>query len=103
LRPQDIYREVGGVAPDLIVYFGDLNWRSVGSVGLRTILTYENDTGPDDANHDYHGIFILDERGSRPNTTRGRIEGRQLYDVAPTALRLMGLEPQPGMIGHSWV
>jgi predicted AlkP superfamily phosphohydrolase/phosphomutase len=103
LRPQDIYREVGGVAPDLIVYFGDLNWRSVGSVGLGNILTYENDTGPDDANHDYNGIFILDERGSRPAVTRGRVEGRQLYDVAPTALRLMGLEPLPGMIGRSWV
>jgi predicted AlkP superfamily phosphohydrolase/phosphomutase len=94
---------VGGVAPDLIVYFGDLNWRSVGSVGLGNILTYENDTGPDDANHDYNGIFILDERGSRPAVTRGRVEGRQLYDVAPTALRLMGLEPLPGMIGRSWV
>jgi len=94
---------VGGVAPDLIVYFGDLNWRSVGSVGLRTILTYENDTGPDDANHDYNGIFILDERGSRPNGIRGRIDGRPLYDVAPTALRLMDLEPLPGMIGRSWL
>jgi predicted AlkP superfamily phosphohydrolase/phosphomutase len=103
LRPQDIYREVNGVAPDLIVYFGDLNWRSVGSVGLKTILTYDNDTGPDDANHDYNGIFILDERGSRESRTRGRVDGRQLYDVAPTALRLMGLEPLPGMIGKSWV
>jgi predicted AlkP superfamily phosphohydrolase/phosphomutase len=103
LRPQDIYREVNGVAPDLIVYFGDLNWRSVGSVGLRTILTYENDTGPDDANHDYRGIFILNERGSRPDTVRGRMEGRQLYDVAPSALRLMGLQPPLAMIGRSWI
>ena len=33
LKPQDVYPEVRGVAPDLIVYFGDLEWRSVGSVG----------------------------------------------------------------------
>ena len=33
LKPQDVYPEVRGVAPDLLVYFGDLEWRSVGSVG----------------------------------------------------------------------
>ena len=32
-KPQDVYPEVRGVAPDLIVYFGDLDWRSVGAVG----------------------------------------------------------------------
>jgi predicted AlkP superfamily phosphohydrolase/phosphomutase len=103
LKPEEIYREVGGVAPDLLVYFGDLKWRSVGSVGLNRILTYDNDTGPDDANHDYEGIFILNERGSRPATHRGRIEGRRLYDVAPTALGLLDLPPAPGMIGESWL
>ena len=25
-KPQDVYPEVKGVAPDLIVYFGDLEW-----------------------------------------------------------------------------
>ena len=50
---------VNGVAPDLIVYFGDLDWRSVGAVGLGSIHTFENDTGPDEANHDWHGIFML--------------------------------------------
>jgi len=101
LRPEGIYREVNGVAPDLLVYFGDLNWRSVGSVGLRRILTHDNDTGPDDANHDYDGIFIFDERSSRPAALRGRLEGLTLYDVAPTALRLLGLEPPSNMIGRS--
>ena len=32
-KPQDIYRKVRNVPPDLIVYWGDLNWRSVGSFG----------------------------------------------------------------------
>jgi predicted AlkP superfamily phosphohydrolase/phosphomutase len=101
LRPEQLYREVNGVAPDLLVYFGDLNWRSVGSVGLKTVLTHENDTGPDDANHDYNGIFILDERGSRPGAKRGRVDGLTLYDVAPTALTMLGLKPSPDMIGRS--
>ena len=55
LKPQDVYPEVRGVAPDLIVYFGDLEWRSVGSVGNPSLYTYENDTGPDGANHDRTG------------------------------------------------
>jgi predicted AlkP superfamily phosphohydrolase/phosphomutase len=51
------------------VYFGDLSWRSIGSVGWDRIHFHENDTGPDDANHAPHGIFIaypkLDSRGER--------------------------------------
>src|SRR5207302_2632639 len=51
-RPQDVYPEVRGVAPDLIVYFGALRWRPVRQVGTGDIFTYENDTGPDGASHD---------------------------------------------------
>ncbi len=65
------------------------------------MLTHENDTGPDDANHDYNGIFILDERGSRAGAKRGASTGLTLYDVAPTALRMLGMEPLPIMIGRS--
>ncbi|HIP99288.1 TPA: phosphodiesterase, partial [Candidatus Bipolaricaulota bacterium] len=66
LRPQELYREVHGIPPDLIVYFGDLRWRSIGTVGWGRIHFHENDTGPDDANHAPYGIFIaypkLDDR-----------------------------------------
>ncbi len=57
-RPEELYREVRGVAPDLIVYFGDLYWRSVGTVGGGKIHTFENDTGPDGANHAQNGMII---------------------------------------------
>lgn len=57
-RPHDIYRDVRGVAPDLLVYFGALDWRSVATVGGRGLHTFENDTGPDDANHSVDGIII---------------------------------------------
>ncbi|MCL4419760.1 hypothetical protein M1146_06745, partial [Patescibacteria group bacterium] len=46
-RPEALYKELRGIPPDLIVYFGNLAWRSVGSVGHKTIWTHENDTGPD--------------------------------------------------------
>lgn len=96
LRPQDIYREVRGIPPDLIVYFGDLYWRSVGSVGHGKIHIFDNDTGPDDANHAENGMFIL--RG--PSVRRSRqLSGLQLMDCAPTALRLLGIDVPPDMHG----
>jgi predicted AlkP superfamily phosphohydrolase/phosphomutase len=88
LRPEAIYREVKGVAPDLIVYFGNLDWRSVGSVGYGSIYTFDNDTGPDDANHAQHGTFIMRVPGKKG---AGRVAGLRLYDVAPTILGLFGI------------
>ncbi|MDW8233948.1 MAG: alkaline phosphatase family protein [Roseiflexaceae bacterium] len=96
-RPEVIYREVRGVAPDLIVYFGDLNWRSVGSVGGKSLYTFENDTGPDDANHSQHGIFILYDPRHRGGGRR--IDDINIYDVAPTLLHLLDLDVPPDMIG----
>ena len=69
-RPQEIYKTVRGIAPDMMVYFDDLFWRAVGTVGYESIYTYENDTGPDDANHAQHGIFI-EALGGKKGTGRG--------------------------------
>jgi predicted AlkP superfamily phosphohydrolase/phosphomutase len=91
-RPEDVYPVIRNVAPDLIVYFGDLAWRSVGSIGSGKSLTYENDTGPDDANHAQYGIFAMRVPGAAP---RGRIDGIDIKDVAPTILKLMDA-PVPG-------
>jgi predicted AlkP superfamily phosphohydrolase/phosphomutase len=101
-RPQDLYREVRNVAPDLLVYFGNLDWRSIGTVGSRSIHTFENDTGRDDANHDWHGIFVMKtpDGSAQP---KGEQQALRLYDVAPTVLRLLGMEPPPHMIGRSIV
>jgi predicted AlkP superfamily phosphohydrolase/phosphomutase len=96
LRPRDLYRTLNGVAPDLFAYFGQLHWRSVGTVGLRTVHTFENDTGPDDANHAEEGIFIL----AGPGVPAGRRwDGGQLMDVAPTLLRRFGLDVPADMQG----
>jgi predicted AlkP superfamily phosphohydrolase/phosphomutase len=96
-KPEDIYREQRNVAPDLLVYFDDLRWRSVGRIGTGRIHTHENDTGPDDANHAEEGIVIM----KSPAIAGGRrIEGAQLVDMGPTLLDLLGYEPAPGMIGR---
>jgi predicted AlkP superfamily phosphohydrolase/phosphomutase len=99
-RPQELYRECKNVVPDLIAYFGDLDWRSVGSVGMDCIHTFENDTGPDDANHDRHGVFIMaDPRLAQ--SERGRnLDGITLYDVAPTVLECLGVRTPDDMLGR---
>jgi predicted AlkP superfamily phosphohydrolase/phosphomutase len=97
-KPQDVYPEVRGVAPDLIVYFGDLEWRSVGQVGTGQVFTYENDTGPDGANHDRTGVFAMAGASGQP---AGRREGLRLLDVGPTILSLYGVTPPEGTQGRS--
>ncbi len=96
-KPQDIYQKVRNVPPDLIVYWGGLDWRSVGSFGHGGVYTFENDTGPDDCNHATNGMFILyDPR--QPDAGR-EVTGKQLMDVAPTLLELMGVKPPADMQG----
>ena len=98
LKPENIYREVNNIAPDLIVYFGDLNWRSAGTVGDGLIHLRENDTGPDDANHAPDGVFVWNAAGSVR-----RADHYSIYDIAPTILRFFGLDLPEDMIGESLI
>jgi predicted AlkP superfamily phosphohydrolase/phosphomutase len=100
LKPQDVYPEVRGVAPDLIVYFGDLAWRSVGSVGNRSIYTYENDTGPDGANHDRMGVFAM---AGLPGQATGEVSNLSLVDVGPSILSVYGMALPEGTVGRSFL
>ncbi len=97
-KPEEIYDNTNNIPPDLIVYFDDLGWRSVGSVGDGKVHTFENDTGPDYANHSRNGIFI--QRGNPPEGGR-RIENLKITDVAPTILDEMGHSPPSDMKGVS--
>jgi predicted AlkP superfamily phosphohydrolase/phosphomutase len=96
-KPEDLYSEQRGIAPDLLVYFGDLAWRSVGGVGTGTIHVFENDTGPDDANHAPEGMYLL----AAPGVSAGAGAERDIRDIAPTILELLD-EPVPAeMEGRS--
>jgi len=102
-KPQDVYPEVRGVAPDLIVYFGDLEWRSMGSVGNPSLFTYENDTGPDGANHDRDGFFIMK---GLPGQRSGKVDGLNLVDVGPSILSIYDIDPAkalPTAVGRSFL
>ena len=91
--PEEIYHETNGVYPDLIVYFGNLNYRSIGSIGYKKYYTYENDTGPDDANHDTHGVFIMSDIDNYNSykTINNERNNLSIYDVAPTVLNMLDI------------
>jgi predicted AlkP superfamily phosphohydrolase/phosphomutase len=98
-NPQDVYQQIYNIPPDLIVYFGDLSWRSVGSLGFDRIHTLENDTGPDDANHAQEGLYIYYNPSIQG---QGQAPRRHLMDVAPTILELAGVPIPPDMQGQSF-
>ena len=92
-QPQQIYREVRGISPDLIVHFDDLAYRAIGSIGHPTLYLAGNDQGRDHANHAQHGVVILrDGRGPHDAS---------LYDIAPTLLDRLGLPIPVMMRGRS--
>jgi predicted AlkP superfamily phosphohydrolase/phosphomutase len=96
LLPEEVYARVNGIAPDLLVYAGDLAFRCAGTVGHDRLFLAENDTGPDRANHDWEGLFVLRDP-ARPGA--GAVRGAQLLDVAPSLCAALGLEPQGWMRG----
>lgn len=99
-KPKEIYRNLRRVAPDLIVHFGRLLWRSIGSVGHGKIHVQENDTGPDACNHAQFGMFVLAAPNCRIKP--GEYHGARLLDVAPTLLDLAGYRVPATMQGRSW-
>ncbi len=98
-KPQALYRKVNGLAPDLIVYFGNLLWRSVGSLGHKEVWTFENDTGPDDANHAQDGIFMYYD--PRQNLGGRELKALEIMDFAPTVLQYFGLPIPADMQGRA--
>jgi len=96
-RPEDLFQTIRGDSPDLMVYFDDLNWRSAGTIGYDSMYLKDNDTGPDDAVHDYHGIFIIYD----PKNKNGKDLGiKNILDIAPTSLKLFGIEVPKDMEGN---
>lgn len=93
-KPEQIYKKVNAVAPDLVVIFGDLHWRSVGTIGNPDIYTFENDTGPDDANHAQQGMYVM----NHPSLPKGKVN-RSLYDMTPTILKLFNQPIPSDLVG----
>ena len=96
--PRRIYRQVNGDAPDMMVYFGHVAWRSAGTLGHGSLFLEENDTGPDDAVHSFDGIYVVRDP---PSSAGVRGEPRDLIDIAPTLLSFFGVPIPPNIQGKS--
>jgi predicted AlkP superfamily phosphohydrolase/phosphomutase len=97
VRPEDLYRRVRGLAPDLLMVLGDLRFRALGTLDASALFSPVNDSGPDGCNHDWDGIFVMRSRHRR---SRGALEGLEIYDVGATILDLLGLERPPELLGR---
>ena len=95
--PAEVYDEVRGDPPDLMAYFGNLKWRSAGTVGHGSWFTTENDTGPDDAVHSFEGVFAYRD----PRHPVGRqLPPQPIRSVGATLYAHFGL-PRPAFVRGS--
>jgi predicted AlkP superfamily phosphohydrolase/phosphomutase len=97
--PGEDYRQARGFPPDLMVYFDDLKLRAIGSMGSGRIIVTENDIGIDACNHAWNGVFVM---SGAELPARGRVEGAQIYDIAPTILSAFGVPRPPEILGRDW-
>jgi predicted AlkP superfamily phosphohydrolase/phosphomutase len=95
IKPNEFYDDLRGDYPDLMVYFDDLYWRSAGTLGWGTMFLSENDTGPDDAVHAQHGMYILHD----PRDAASVRQDIDITDVAPTILKILGLPVPKDLTG----
>ena len=91
LEPKNAYREAIGDKPDLMLYFGDLDWRSAGTVGHEGLFLSENDIGPDDSVHSMNGVILMHVPGRRLKA--GEIRRANVDQIAATLLKIMGQNP----------
>ena len=97
IKPNEYYDDARGDYPDLMVYFDDLYWRSAGTLGWGTMYLAENDTGPDDAVHAQHGMYIFYD----PQAKVSARKDIDITDIAPTVLKALGLPVPADMKGRS--
>ena len=96
VRPEQTYRRVTGLAPELMVFFDELAYRSLGSVGQRRLFSSRNDSGLDACNHAWDGIFIASGPGITP---RGQLAAISCEDIAATLYALLDV-PAPHAHGR---
>ena len=95
-KPEELFEVINGDAPDLMVYFDDLNWRSAGTIGYNSMYLDENDTGPDDAVHDWFGVYVLYDPMKKVGKNLGI---KSILDIAPTSLKILEVDIPKEMEG----
>jgi predicted AlkP superfamily phosphohydrolase/phosphomutase len=98
LYPDKTYPESNGYPPDLIVYFDDLKYRSIGTLKSEEVYSMTNDQGPDGANHAHQGIWAGKGRGLDGG---GSTLPASIYDIFPTLLDWFDLDIPIELTGQS--
>lgn len=94
--PEALYRAQRGVPPDLLVFFGDLDYRAAGTVGHGRIHLAHNDTGADACNHDWDGLFVHAGPGATPSAEP---QAWSIFDVARTLLGALEVAAPADLLG----
>lgn len=105
IDPKTAYAALEGAPPELMLYPGDLAWRAVGTVwpGDGPLFTYENDTGPDDANHAPDGVLVAALAGNGRLSSAGeQVDGARLLEVCPSVCAWLGLDKPERAMGRPW-
>ncbi len=99
LAPAEIYSQVHGVAPDLLVDFSAAGWRALDTVGHSGVYAPAGEL-ENTCSHSRQGMFLL----AAPNCPLGGVyQGASLLDLAPTLLDLAGYSVPSAMQGRSLV
>ncbi len=94
-KPEDIYAEVNNIAPDLMVYFNDLAWRSIGSLGHDSYIIPADKLEPYSANHTKQGILISNQGN------KGYMSEIDIKDIVPSILGYYGIDIPAGLQGKN--
>jgi predicted AlkP superfamily phosphohydrolase/phosphomutase len=86
--PEKTYNEVNGIPPDIFVYFDDLSFRSVGTVGHEKIWVYESGDASDTSSHSSIGVFIYNDPSKKGD---GKLSDLDITNIFKIILNAYGI------------
>ena len=96
-KRKDIHKgEYAKYGPDLFIYFDMCRFNISELIGYPSIYSYDTPKGPDDGGHGPYGFFVMAGKGV---PKKGKIEGADLLDIAPTILYLFDIPIPDDMEG----
>jgi predicted AlkP superfamily phosphohydrolase/phosphomutase len=99
-RPEEIYKNIHNISPDLIIYLGGKSWQCNDDVGHTRLYHPQPMTLLKTALPNTTGAFIL---ASVNNPLSGEIHNAHVLDIVPTLLDVAGYDIPASMQGRSLV
>jgi len=97
-KRKDIHKgEYAKYGPDLFIYFDMCRFNISELIGYPSIYSYDTPKGPDDGGHGPCGFFVMAGKGI---PKKGKTEGADLLDIAPTILHLFDIPIPDDMEGR---